>query len=795
VADPVPPKLPNKAPQALKDFVACTRDDVELDPTDAGWIPKPKDLPDSLTPSVEVEPGAMPNTASVSVGYGFVSLTLPVSVVDGHLQVDASNLGVIDGLPQDIGDWVRQFNDVLDANGKRLDGLTIRNGRIVLHKRPVVAPAPATSQPVAPSPAAGPGPGPATAPPVPAPAPPAAGPSKGCLLGILVALALIAALGVGLFVVARGDDDSSGGPTSAPPSTGSVTSAAGPASSADASTTTAAGSTTPTTSTPTTSTTTTSTTTTAVPVPPRQVCGVGGAGDPGGIPAGTEGTAWGDPMLLAACQAVADEGFPALPPPYRTMAYPPLFVPARQVGVNHQDTVDDAVTGEPGRSEALFNVFATAFAPRSGTLEIASQCGSDVLTGRADLVSDGVTTVHQPLLRFGPCQVVRAFATLEGETFRIPLEAFGQTGLYVVNQNQPPPGDPEITTWDDLVGSARLLTTDDHDLVDLLGAIAGAPLDPDCVSWTAVDPDVFFYDEWNLCAVDGRSRVRLLGVPGSPVFAAGAFANPLGQFMPEDDAFAEFSAWQPLFLDSLFPCGFGQIALTACPEDDAAQDTGQFAVAGVQLPDDVPLDPDDGGLTITVTSVDTGLVWQLAAVQREWTILSDQATSVRAVIRGSSVVFALPQSEVGSAGVTFTVDGGSGPVSGSIPMAGALRTPPVPREAAAVEDLTTFLDRLGASVAAGDGGFAFDRLDPHVFDQFDEAACRTKLEVPLDGFVVELVAQGETGPWPWELPGGTIVQVPSAVYVDAKITQNGVTYDTELHFTVIDGEYHWFAYC
>src|SRR5262245_31126328 len=116
MGDVQPPKVPNSAPQSLKDFVACKVDDVELDPAQAGWIPKPKNAPD-VKPTVTVTPGDTPNSANVRVGFGeYIGLTLPVSVSDGHLHVDTSWVPGTDGVDK----WVNDLNNFLDSEGKAL---------------------------------------------------------------------------------------------------------------------------------------------------------------------------------------------------------------------------------------------------------------------------------------------------------------------------------------------------------------------------------------------------------------------------------------------------------------------------------------------------------------------------------------------------------------------------------------------------------------------------------------------------------------------------------------------------
>lgn len=67
---PRTPRLPDSAPQALREFVACRSMSVRLDTDELGWIPVPDGVPASGAPDVTVQPGSTPTTATLRVGYG-----------------------------------------------------------------------------------------------------------------------------------------------------------------------------------------------------------------------------------------------------------------------------------------------------------------------------------------------------------------------------------------------------------------------------------------------------------------------------------------------------------------------------------------------------------------------------------------------------------------------------------------------------------------------------------------------------------------------------------------------------
>lgn len=133
-----PPRLPANAPQELKDFVACTRMEVDLDPAQPGWLPSPPGLGDAAAPSVTITPNGA-NAVNVSVGWGFISITLPVSIEGGQLKVDTANLPDLGDMKSNVDKWVTAANDFIRQNGKELSGLELRDGKLHLTKRAVAA--------------------------------------------------------------------------------------------------------------------------------------------------------------------------------------------------------------------------------------------------------------------------------------------------------------------------------------------------------------------------------------------------------------------------------------------------------------------------------------------------------------------------------------------------------------------------------------------------------------------------------------------------------------------------------
>ncbi|HUH07219.1 MAG TPA: hypothetical protein VML96_05350, partial [Egibacteraceae bacterium] len=132
-------QLPEGVPDSVRAFVRCTSDSLRLDPSDSTWLPAP-DLPGvDSAPEITVEPGSGDGEFDVTVGWGFVSLPLTVSVSgDGQLVVDTSNVpGFLGG--DEIQRWVEDVNADLRANGNQLAPLRLERGTVHFTKQPLAA--------------------------------------------------------------------------------------------------------------------------------------------------------------------------------------------------------------------------------------------------------------------------------------------------------------------------------------------------------------------------------------------------------------------------------------------------------------------------------------------------------------------------------------------------------------------------------------------------------------------------------------------------------------------------------
>jgi len=135
------PKLPKdtptrQVPKELRDFVDCKGMSLVLKPGEVTWL----DLP-AGTVTLGFEHGTAPGTIAITVTVSLgVSYSMPITgqVKDGQLSLDTKEVpGEIPGLGnprQAIDDWVKNLNDWLAQNGKRLDEAKLRRGELTLTK-------------------------------------------------------------------------------------------------------------------------------------------------------------------------------------------------------------------------------------------------------------------------------------------------------------------------------------------------------------------------------------------------------------------------------------------------------------------------------------------------------------------------------------------------------------------------------------------------------------------------------------------------------------------------------------
>jgi hypothetical protein len=131
--------LPASVPADLRAFLECTTDAATIANGPVTWVeipPKARGMFGGAThPELRVAPGASPSTAVLRISAGWVSATLPASVVEGRLAIDTSKLPFL--APASIAIEIRRFVDAINgrlaANGKALDeptfgpeGMTLR---------------------------------------------------------------------------------------------------------------------------------------------------------------------------------------------------------------------------------------------------------------------------------------------------------------------------------------------------------------------------------------------------------------------------------------------------------------------------------------------------------------------------------------------------------------------------------------------------------------------------------------------------------------------------------------------
>jgi len=119
-------QLPPNLPADLRAFLDCTGDVATIANGPIAWVEIPPNVRGMLggaaQPELQVSPGPGPGTALLRIRAGWVSATLPASVVDGALAIDTSKLPMLapKSIATEIGRFVEALNGRLAANGKAL---------------------------------------------------------------------------------------------------------------------------------------------------------------------------------------------------------------------------------------------------------------------------------------------------------------------------------------------------------------------------------------------------------------------------------------------------------------------------------------------------------------------------------------------------------------------------------------------------------------------------------------------------------------------------------------------------
>lgn len=126
------PSVPDKAPQGLKDFLACTADAYTFKNGPLDWLEM------SPAPDLTITPGTTPGTGTLGLkAFGF-PISLPAAIIDGKLFIDTSGQDLV---PDSALDAVRRFVDGLNGwfrqNGRQLGPPDFGAGGMTLSKVPI----------------------------------------------------------------------------------------------------------------------------------------------------------------------------------------------------------------------------------------------------------------------------------------------------------------------------------------------------------------------------------------------------------------------------------------------------------------------------------------------------------------------------------------------------------------------------------------------------------------------------------------------------------------------------------
>ena len=774
----MPPKvkLPKHAPPALRDFVSCKADTLDLDPKDTGWIPIPKDLGEFAgPPEVTIEQGATPGTVRVTAQWmgGVVKVTLDVSVTDGNLQVQAGGpLGA--ALQGDINTWLQTLNEFFKENGKKVGDVTIQNEKARIRKVPLAATPPPATTPAIGGTTTTPPPAP---PPKPVPTPTPGSESQGgggCLkwLGLLlIGVIGVGAIGYGAIQIFDGEE--SVGSTTTTEATAATTTtiettgmACGSDQSASDETLEAIG---------------------------QSIEGFTTTNSEIAYP-----QTWVDPLMRAPCAAADDKTLawyqscsaPFTCIPQSSTLFFPGGYPAGEMPTSHNGSEPDAVTGEIGLSANEPFFFTSA---AGATFRLTADCEGKISTADAQPDERGVTQFNLPVYRFGQCNATGLNMSLGGSPVALPVDLVAPGGSWLVSPNSyPADTDAMLERLGSLTGSADApdVWLEIQEIISTLSeASTGLTLpftDPNCHRFLPHGSPIALYG-FNAPGCPGLQPLTWSGEPtrfgrsdGPEVAFHGGYATSAPVAGTSEFLYGgKFP---------LFPCGPGQVTITVCPEDENIPRDEAMVVVTVALtepptiPSRLEIEFVSGAMyTIQIDGVGEG----------EQTLIgpAGSASTSRALIRNQVVTLIVPTAVVGpNLSYRLAPDQEFTPIVTRFTLPGS--TPPA-------ETLEDFLTGLTASLSGAQSlDFALARLHPQVLEFFpDQCPAHIASTVDPEFSITPITVIGEE-PFEYQVPDGRTAVVDRSTTVLVEITGGGEVREVEAHFVLgEDGQWAWFTYC
>ena len=129
--------LPPELPKEYREFVACTRDTLEVPPGPLTWAKLPG-VPDSLKPKATFEPGEK-GAVKVTISAAGLALQVDISVSKhGNLKADTSSWPTdtpfigdqLKDLAKGVSSWVDDLNADFRKNNKKLGGISVVDGKL-----------------------------------------------------------------------------------------------------------------------------------------------------------------------------------------------------------------------------------------------------------------------------------------------------------------------------------------------------------------------------------------------------------------------------------------------------------------------------------------------------------------------------------------------------------------------------------------------------------------------------------------------------------------------------------------
>jgi hypothetical protein len=441
--------------------------------------------------------------------------------------------------------------------------------------------------------------------------------------------------------------------------------------------------------------------------------------------------------------------------------------------------------GSPAAADAPSDAMLYGVTTWMEQLQISARCPFGTTTGEGTPAADGTFEVHLPLYQFGRCEVTE-YRVRDGAKLSDGLPMTLPDATFFDVTSSPVPVDTAALdrlvagfAADQAASRVDAKVVLDH-LLDRDVCFVGLPFADDVLlapfQRLCADPEALFGLRVDLPPADPADPALSIGA----VQVSGLDADALRRLFSDEGP---------------FPCGDGDVGATVCP--DSRPPSGAPRVAPMTSPrteDDLALVvqavvPEDrqepvvldlgGGYQIGVALGGSAPVVEVSGGDEPYVIVRNQVVTI--VAPGHTAAAVAVADGVSVAPWPVIPYGADGP-----------SRPATRREA------QRFATALAASLAdPRDKTFAIEHLDPAVLEVFP-TQCPAHVRSIVDPtYAIRVLGLAPPATYAYAPPsaGGASVDVPGAVVVRVRITQDGQTRRAELHFGTSGAGLTWFTDC